>query len=130
MVLIFEIISTMTMEELLTQLSKKAKVECEEAQRQIIAASNGLAGVHIIRGEVRTCSTILDFVADWIKFNFDVRPALRLKFQLNLEMPSQCVVRGGALVETMTFNRWVDSRSSHHVGTLGKSFTCSCLCAS
>lgn len=43
--------STMTMEELLAQLSKKAKVECEEAQRQIISASNGLAGLHIIREE-------------------------------------------------------------------------------
>lgn len=46
----------MTMEELLAQLSKKAKVECEEAQRQIIGASNGLAGLHIIREEVHVMS--------------------------------------------------------------------------
>ena len=44
------------MEELLAQLSKKAKVECEEAQRQIVAASNGLAGLHIIKGEVGVMS--------------------------------------------------------------------------
>ena len=44
------------------------------------------------------------------------------------------VGRGGALVETMTFNRRVVGSTSAlaamHVGTLGKSFTCSCLCAS
>ena len=42
----------MTMEELLTQLIKKVKVECEEAQRQIVAASNGLAGWYIIKNDV------------------------------------------------------------------------------
>ena len=37
----------------------------------------------------------------------------------------------GALVESMTQpkGRGFDSRSSRHVGTLGKSFTYSCLCA-
>ena len=45
------------------------------------------------------------------------------------------VGRGGALVETMTFNRrvvgWTPALAPHvHVGTLGKSFTCGCLCAS
>ncbi|XP_033874858.3 E3 ubiquitin-protein ligase SHPRH [Acipenser ruthenus] len=43
--------STMTMEELLLSLQKKCRVECEEAHRQLVCAFNGLAGVHIIRGE-------------------------------------------------------------------------------
>uniref|UniRef100_A0A7N6AM93 SNF2 histone linker PHD RING helicase n=1 Tax=Anabas testudineus TaxID=64144 RepID=A0A7N6AM93_ANATE len=43
--------STMTMEELLKFLQKKCRVECEEAHRQLVCALNGLAGIHIIRGE-------------------------------------------------------------------------------
>ncbi|XP_029114603.1 E3 ubiquitin-protein ligase SHPRH isoform X2 [Scleropages formosus] len=43
--------STMTMEELLKSLQKKCRVECEEAHRQLVCALNGLAGIHIIRGE-------------------------------------------------------------------------------
>lgn len=43
--------STMTMEELLKSLQKKCRMECEEAHRQLVCALNGLAGIHIIRGE-------------------------------------------------------------------------------
>uniref|UniRef100_A0A8C5L3Q3 E3 ubiquitin-protein ligase SHPRH n=1 Tax=Jaculus jaculus TaxID=51337 RepID=A0A8C5L3Q3_JACJA len=43
--------STMTMEELLTSLQKKCVTECEEAHRQLVCALNGLAGIHIIKGE-------------------------------------------------------------------------------
>ncbi|XP_015241078.1 PREDICTED: E3 ubiquitin-protein ligase SHPRH [Cyprinodon variegatus] len=43
--------STMTMEELLKSLQKKCRVECEEGHRQLVCALNGLAGIHIIRGE-------------------------------------------------------------------------------
>lgn len=43
--------STMTMEELLKSLQKKCRSECEEAHRQLVCALNGLAGIHIIRGE-------------------------------------------------------------------------------
>ncbi|XP_055485093.1 E3 ubiquitin-protein ligase SHPRH isoform X2 [Psammomys obesus] len=43
--------STMTMEELLTSLQKKCATECEEAHRQLVCALNGLAGIHIIKGE-------------------------------------------------------------------------------
>src|SRR6218665_3002933 len=57
--------------------------------------------------------------------------------QIPVILPQPCsnylIGRGGALAETMTFNgqgRGFDSRSSRHVGTLGKSFTYSCLCAS
>jgi len=38
--------------------------------------------------------------------------------------------RGGALVKSMTLNLGFNFRSSHHVRTLGKSFTYSYLCAS
>lgn len=41
----------MTMEELLKSLQKKCRVECEEAHRQLVCALNGLAGIHIIRGD-------------------------------------------------------------------------------
>ena len=44
--------STLSMAELLTKLTKKAKVECEEVHRQKVAALNGLAGLHIIKREV------------------------------------------------------------------------------
>ncbi|NXK22697.1 SHPRH ligase, partial [Arenaria interpres] len=43
--------STMTMEELLMSLQKKCRTECEEAHRQLVCALNGLAGIHIIKGE-------------------------------------------------------------------------------
>jgi len=45
---------------------------------------------------------------------------------------AQVVRRGGALVKSMTQpeGRGFDSCSSRHVGTLGKSFTYSFLCAS
>ncbi|XP_053829732.1 E3 ubiquitin-protein ligase SHPRH isoform X1 [Vidua macroura] len=43
--------STMTMEELLASLQKKCRTECEEAHRQLVCALNGLAGIHIIKGE-------------------------------------------------------------------------------
>ena len=42
----------MTMEDLLESLIKKAKVESEEAHRQLVAAHNGMAGLHIMKGEV------------------------------------------------------------------------------
>lgn len=44
------------MEELLKSLQKKCRVECEEAHRQLVCALNGLAGIHIIRGILNTCS--------------------------------------------------------------------------
>ncbi|XP_013421638.1 E3 ubiquitin-protein ligase SHPRH [Lingula anatina] len=43
--------SAMTMEELLESLTKKSRVECEEAHRQVVAGLNGLAAVCIIKGE-------------------------------------------------------------------------------
>ncbi len=42
------------MEELLASLTKKAKLECEEEHRQVVASLNGLAGLHIIREQVRS----------------------------------------------------------------------------
>jgi len=42
----------MSMEELLVSLTKKAKLEAEEAHRQLVAAINGQAGLHLIQGEV------------------------------------------------------------------------------
>ncbi|XP_071112627.1 E3 ubiquitin-protein ligase SHPRH-like isoform X1 [Haliotis cracherodii] len=43
--------NTMTMEELLESLTRKAKLESEEAHRQFIAALNGLAALCIIKEE-------------------------------------------------------------------------------
>lgn len=40
--------ATMSMEELLVTLIKRAQTECEESQRQRVAAANGLAAIHII----------------------------------------------------------------------------------
>ena len=45
----------MTMEDLLVSMSKKARLECEEAHRQLVAAMNGLAGLHIINEKVGHC---------------------------------------------------------------------------
>lgn len=42
---------TMTMEELLVSLIKRAQVECEESQRLRVAAANGLAALHAIKEE-------------------------------------------------------------------------------
>ena len=41
------------MEELLAQLTKKARLECEESHRQKVAATNALAGLDIIQSQVR-----------------------------------------------------------------------------
>ena len=41
--------NTLTMEELLAQLTKKSRLECEETHRQLIAAKNALAGLAIIQ---------------------------------------------------------------------------------
>ncbi|XP_052501645.1 E3 ubiquitin-protein ligase SHPRH [Budorcas taxicolor] len=50
--------STMTMEELLTSLRKKCGTECEEAHRQLVCALNGLAGIHIIKGEYASAAEL------------------------------------------------------------------------
>lgn len=42
---------TLTMEELLRTLIRKAQTECEESQRLRVSATNGLAALHLIRGE-------------------------------------------------------------------------------
>ncbi|XP_052831271.1 E3 ubiquitin-protein ligase SHPRH [Octopus bimaculoides] len=43
----------MTMEELLQSLIKKGVTECEEAHRQAIAARHGLAGIYIIKEQLK-----------------------------------------------------------------------------
>lgn len=43
--------STLTMDKLLENLICKAKLECEEAHRQLLFAFNGLAGIHILKQE-------------------------------------------------------------------------------
>ena len=47
------------MSELLDQLTKKVRVECEEEQRHLVAAMNGLAGLHIIAGQVRMAGVLI-----------------------------------------------------------------------
>ena len=44
--------STLTMEELLNQLVKKVRIECEESHRQLVFALNGLAALDIIQNNV------------------------------------------------------------------------------
>ncbi|XP_077487970.1 E3 ubiquitin-protein ligase SHPRH isoform X1 [Amblyomma americanum] len=44
---------SLTMEQLLTHLIKKTKVECEEAHRRMVLAMNGMAGILIIREEFK-----------------------------------------------------------------------------
>jgi len=46
----------MTMEELLAHLINKTKYDCEEAHRRIVFASTGLAGLYIIKEQVRNDS--------------------------------------------------------------------------
>jgi len=43
--------STLTMDKLLETLISKAKLECEEAHRQLLFAFNGLAGIHLLKEE-------------------------------------------------------------------------------
>lgn len=66
--------STMTMEELLECLTKKAKLECEEAHRQLVAAINGIAGLHIIQEQViyvwNSANLPSDVPAAFAKSNF------------------------------------------------------------
>lgn len=47
--------SNLTMEELLVSLTKKARLECEEAHRQYVFANNALAAICIINGKVGSC---------------------------------------------------------------------------
>lgn len=49
---------SLTMEELLTSLIKKTTVECEEAHRRMVSSMNGIAGIHIIRGERRAAADV------------------------------------------------------------------------
>ncbi|XP_033107047.1 E3 ubiquitin-protein ligase SHPRH-like [Anneissia japonica] len=42
----------LTMDQLLTSLQEKAKIESEECHRQLVCSLNGLAAVHIIKSEV------------------------------------------------------------------------------
>ena len=60
--------STLTMEQLLENMIKKVTGECEEANRQYVAALNGLAGVDIIEEKwaeaVEHYRTVLRFVEE------------------------------------------------------------------
>uniref|UniRef100_L7LZM8 Putative dead box-containing helicase-like transcription factor/dna repair protein n=1 Tax=Rhipicephalus pulchellus TaxID=72859 RepID=L7LZM8_RHIPC len=49
---------SLTMEELLTSLIKKATSECEEAHRRMVSSMNGIAGIHIIRDERREAADV------------------------------------------------------------------------
>ena len=46
-------LSTLTMEELLAQLTKKVRIECEESHRQYVFALNGLAALAVLKEQVR-----------------------------------------------------------------------------
>ncbi len=68
----------MTMEELLASLTKKAKLECEEEHRQVVASLNGLAGLHIIREQVRLVGH-KEFKERCKRFKYQFKTALQLK---------------------------------------------------
>ena len=61
---------TMTMEELLVTLIKRANVECEESHRLRVAASNGLAALHIIKEEWQSASEKYRDVLRYYLFNY------------------------------------------------------------
>ena len=51
--------STLTMEQLLESLTKKAKQEAEESHRALVAAVNGQAGLDIINQQVLDFTLII-----------------------------------------------------------------------
>ena len=56
---------TLTMEELLVTLIKRANLECEESHRLRVAACNGLAALHIIQQQWEKAS---DYYRDVLRY--------------------------------------------------------------
>ena len=58
--------ATLTMEELLVTLIKRANLECEESHRLRVAACNGLAALHIIQQRWEEASGYYRDVLRWV----------------------------------------------------------------
>lgn len=83
----------LTMDDLLQELIAKCKRECEEGQRKLVAAHNGIASISIIRGDVP--SAVLKYLlsmkeinSNWGLFRADLLPRLHILVNLRL-----CVCR-------------------------------------
>eukprot|EP00644_Phytophthora_capsici_P002959 jgi/Phyca11/541456/estExt2_Genewise1Plus.C_PHYCAscaffold_70035 len=78
----------MTMDVFLQELVNKATRECEEAQRQLIGAQNGLAGLLMLEGDLSGAAlkymAVMSLIrANWEQFRADLLP--RLHILQNLE---------------------------------------------
>ena len=62
---------TLTMEQLLVTLIKRAQLECEESHRMRVSAANGLAALHIIRSEwIQAAECYRDVLRYFFSFSF------------------------------------------------------------
>ncbi|KAK1937189.1 E3 ubiquitin-protein ligase SHPRH [Phytophthora citrophthora] len=78
----------MTMDVFLQELVNKATRECEEAQRQLIGAQNGLAGLLVLNGDLSGAAlkymAVMSLIrTNWRQFRADLLP--RLHILQNLE---------------------------------------------
>ena len=88
------------MEELLTQLTKKARLECEESHRQFVAAMNGLAALDIVDEQV--FPDVFSFLTSLAAFHTGLLvpgneiPQIPLVCRLRGQIPRSTDVRGTA----------------------------------
>ncbi|ETV89662.1 hypothetical protein, variant 4 [Aphanomyces astaci] len=73
----------MSMDDVLTEMMLKAQRECEEAQRVLLAALNGLAALNVVEGAVETAVGLyfeaLSLIQhNWAEFRADLLPRLHL----------------------------------------------------
>lgn len=79
--------SPMTMDEILSVLINKTKVEGEEALRKVVSSLNGLAGIAIIRGELSEAASLYKealALAEQNSEDFRLDPLLNLHIHYNL----------------------------------------------
>lgn len=73
--------SCVTMEELLKKLMDNATLETEEAQRKLLRALNGLAGIAILEQKYEiACSIYSDTISTWGKYKQLKADSLQVKF--------------------------------------------------
>lgn len=79
--------SPMSMDEILSVLISKTKVEGEEALRKVVSSLNGLAGIAIIRGELSNAASLYKEALALVEEHFDdfrVDSLLNLHIHYNL----------------------------------------------